>query len=480
LLQSQSVQTVTAHVDIVVLSRDELPLRPQVERGIASQTGVIIHRHRIIGRRIEADTCRWDTIARARNRGKSVGRSPWLMFVDDDVVVPPGCVATLLRQLHDRPAYGALAADLLHEAHPSPNRHVGMGATLFRRSALQRIEFRWEADRCECQCCCDDLRRLGIAIAYSPTCQAVHLRTSDRAAHQPDAEHGGDGELPHSRAKVALAASPGRILTAFDDRHYDKFRDQFLASLRRSGNEELVTVLGYGLDARQRQDLTRHRGVELVSLPPDRRASPALRRLWDFQHVLAGWDPGLPVAHWDAGDVIFQGSLSPLWKMVRQFPAELLVTREPCQHPENLVVRAWTLSIHDVAARRAAFQLLTSRPWLAAGFTAATARTLRKYLRAAHQLRHSVVLAGSTDWGDATAFNLYCHRHPGSWREIDDCWNYCLAGRKTGGVFIGQDNRFHDGRGAVMHVVHGNAHSFPAMPGFDRLAQAIVAGGGTP
>src|SRR5262249_11374533 len=57
-----------------------------------------------------------------------------------------------------------------------PGRHVTMGATLFRRSALNLIRFRWEPGRCECQCCCDDLRRHALGIKYAQGVRARHHR----------------------------------------------------------------------------------------------------------------------------------------------------------------------------------------------------------------------------------------------------------------------------------------------------------------
>ena len=100
--------------------------------------------HRVTGPPRPDDANRWQTIARARNQGKSKGQSEWLMFLDDDVALAPGCVARLWEELQRRPAFGALAADYLGESGTdAPPRHVGMGATLFRRAALREIHFRW-------------------------------------------------------------------------------------------------------------------------------------------------------------------------------------------------------------------------------------------------------------------------------------------------------------------------------------------------
>ncbi len=163
-------------VDLVVLTRRGGPLVPEVERGIGAQEGVRILVHRVVGEAKPDDRRRWDAIARARNVGKALGTAPWLMFLDDDVVLDPQCVATLVEELRERPVYGAWAADYLGERHPTGvSPHVAMGATMFRRQALDEIRFTWRGSDCECQCCCDDLRRRHWGIDYSAVARARHL-----------------------------------------------------------------------------------------------------------------------------------------------------------------------------------------------------------------------------------------------------------------------------------------------------------------
>src|SRR6202044_2386976 len=114
-----------------------------------------------------------------------------------------------------------------------------------------------------------------------------------------------------------------------------------------------------------------------------------------------------------------QNRLTALWTLVRSHPGQLLAVREPVAFPRNPAVRAWTMSIHDPQARRRAFPLLSSRPFLNSGFAAGTAQALRAYFREADRLIHSPDLRGSTDWGDQTALNLYCHSDPRRWHEVD-------------------------------------------------------------
>ncbi len=170
------IHAVKPRVDLVLLTRDAGQLHPAVERGIRQQQGVQLAVHRVVGSALSGDRCRWDAIVRARNHGKRHGTAPWLMFLDDDVVLEPECVARLLTELVRRPAYGALAADYLRQHRRGRvAAHVSMGATLFRREALDEIHFAWQEKRCECLCCCDDLRQLYWAIDYYAAAKARHL-----------------------------------------------------------------------------------------------------------------------------------------------------------------------------------------------------------------------------------------------------------------------------------------------------------------
>ena len=257
-------------------------------------------------------------------------------------------------------------------------------------------------------------------------------------------------------------AVEGRVLAAFDRLHFRKFCTQFVPSLRSSGNREPVTAVAYGLYPSQIRSL-RQMNIEVLPVSDDGRAVP-VRRIEDFQRPLKDLHPDTPVAYWDAGDVIVQDNLAPLWRMVRSHPDKILAAREPTRHPENRAVRGWTLSIHDPDARRRAFQLLASRPFLNSGFAAGTARCLLEYLREAQRLCNSPALEGTSDWGDQTALNLYCHSDPDRWHEVDETWNYCLYGRRRREMWINDRGRAVRGDGSVIRAVHGTANTLRFYP----------------
>jgi len=453
-------------IDVVILSRDASPLDARVERGLAAQPGVRLHIHRLAQPPDPAHANRWETIAAKRNLGKSLGSSPWLMFVDDDVELAPGTIERLLAALRAAPQYAALAADYRDQYDGVTATHVAMGATLFRRSALALIRFRWEPGRCECQCCCDDLRRHALGIGYAPGVRALHhqrrmAQASDVRCSKGDIRRASPQRTPSEGASSSTQsfASSGCVLAAFNRRHLGKFLRQFLASLRRAGNREKVLAVGYGLFPSEQ---SRVNGLPQVSLRalPEAVTMPPIRRLFDFQALLSGVTADTPVAYWDAADVIFQGSLAGLWQIVRQNPDRLLAVREPSGHPRNAAVAKWSRSIRDPGWRQRTFELLKVRPFLNSGFAAGTAGTMLAYLREAHRLRHSAELSGSTDWGDQMALNLYCHLDPDRWLEIDEGWNFCTHDRRRGEVRVQSDGSIASRCGTEIHVAHGNAHSF--------------------
>jgi hypothetical protein len=439
-------------VDIVQLTRDPSSLRDEVRAAIQCQALIVPHVYCVIGTPRSDDAHRWQTIARARNEGKTLGTSPWVMFVDDDVVLGPDCVSSLLAALQSRPEFAAFGADYLGEMkngleHWDYPRHVGMGATLFRRDRLEAVTFRWQAGKCECQCCCDDLRSAGYGIGYRPEAIARHVPNSGRHAHTPSLANVPD-DLPRK--------TPGRVLAAFDGNHLGKFCRQFLATLRASGNAEQVTAVAYGLPSREARLLASMPNVEVIERPKS-RTYPAVERIGDFCKIVADWDAETPVAYWDAGDVLFQTRLEPLWELVKTHPDKLLAVIEPFGYPDNGIIPYWCSFIVDPEARRRAFEVLSTCPFLNSGFAAGTARALAHHLGEIHKLIDAGAVRGLEWASDQVVMNLYCHAHPGAWRAIPDGWNYCLAGRNPREFRLQTNGRTTSVSGSPVHVVHGNA-----------------------
>jgi hypothetical protein len=441
-----------AHVDIVVLTRDARPYRADVREAIESQTGVFVHVFRVIGSARQGDAHRWQTISRARNEGKRHGSSPWLMFVDDDVVLGPNCVASLLEALQARPEFAAFGADYDREMKPGRGNwdypgHVGMGATLFRRERLESLTFRWESAKCECQCCCDDLRRAGYGIGYHTRAVAWHKRMPSSERHSATTTEVQTKPRPQE---------PGRVLAAFDRHHLTKFKRQFLQTLRACGNRETVTAVTYGLRPSEVRLLARTPGVDVVARPSV-AFHPGHHRVADFQAVVADWPENTPVAYWDAADVLFQCRLEALWKLVHENPEKILAVREPTAHPENPAVASWISVIKNPEARRRTFELLSTRPFLNSGFVAASASTMRHYLVEAQGLMDAGAVRIDKFGADQLLLNIFCHSDPNAWKEIPEGWNFCLCNRNPREFRVRFDGRIESKIGTPVYVVHGNA-----------------------
>ena len=443
---SQSTPT----IDVVVLTRDNNTPSEIVMASLRRQRGVHVRYHSVVGTPLNDDIHRVVTIARARNEGVAKTSGDWVMFLDDDVELAPDCMARLHHGLVTRRDYAALAADYLGDrsCHGS-SPHVGMGATLFRRSTLLRTPFRWEVHKCECLCCCQDIRRAGSRIEYLPDAKARHLaKPAEREPCQPVVD----------TAKHSDETADAKILVAFNRRDVQRFRDVFLRMLRASGNKQEVIAVGYGLYPSERRLLSSCRRVRVINRASNGQMPP-VRRLTEFAAVTKTLHPKLPVAYWDASDVVIQDRLDPLWGMTQEHPNKIFAVREPMGHPGNAAIVGWTHSIEHPAMRQRAFELFSKHPFLNSGFSAGTAGAMHRYFIKAARLRNSAELRGTTDWGDQAAFNLYCHSDPQRWKEISERWNYCVHDRPVGEVQVQPDGRITCRSGTPIVAAHGNARS---------------------
>ena len=185
---------------------------------------------------------------------------------------------------------------------------------------------------------------------------------------------------------------------------------------------------------------------------------PGLSRLRDFQSVLSTWPDDTPVAYWDAGDILFQACLEPLWDLVASHPGVLLVVEEPKSYPDNPVIRTWTDHIIDPEARERAFAVMSTHLFLNSGFAAGTARRPAGLLprgrpapplpgaargrRLGRSARHEPVLPRRTLTDGRPSIPAGTTRSAGQ-----DRWKYR----------VGHDGRTERADGEPVHVVHGNA-----------------------
>jgi hypothetical protein len=445
LKSTMSISVADEVVDVVILARPHTVPYSVVVDAVENQRGV---RTRVLlhtGWPERTDTNRWITIARARNEMKQRTKGQWVMFLDDDVVLDPWCIANLLRSLKRGPSLGAIAADYLGESRSIHwDGHVAMGACLFRRNALDAIHFRSTPAKCECWCCCYDLRSLGIGITYCDQANARHLKSAGRTDSDSHDNHDG--------------TSDGCILAAFDRRDTQKFERQFIRSLRTSGNSTPVFAAVYGLYPSELRRLEKLSNVFIFPSPANRTMAP-IRRLFDFANIASQLPSNTPVAYWDVADVVFQTNLKPLWREIRQNAGKIGAVVEPKSYPENEIIIPWTFSIIDPYYRQQTFDLLQRSPFLNSGFAAGTATSMIGYFLQAQRMRFGPELSGSTDWGDQMCLNRYCHLDPQRWWAMNEGWNYCIHDRPVGEIWVTPQGEVMSNRIGRVPIAHGNARS---------------------
>lgn len=164
-------------VDVLTVLGPGRTIREPVLFALENQGHVALEHHVVEGTPPLPGERRTDAIARARNRAKWLGNAHYAMFLDDDVVLPPQAIEKLVFALLFNPRYAAIGIDYQGFEQSSPWAvHVAMGAVMFIRPILEQIHFRTEPNKCECYCCCDDIRRMGYLIGYLPGLQAEHLK----------------------------------------------------------------------------------------------------------------------------------------------------------------------------------------------------------------------------------------------------------------------------------------------------------------
>jgi hypothetical protein len=167
-------------VDVLTVLGPGRAIREPVLSALENQGDMQLEHYVVEGTPLLPGERRADAIARARNRAKQLGTAHYAMFLDDDVVLPPRGIEKLVYALFFNPHYAAIGINYQKPVQPSHSHavHVAMGAVLFIRPILEQIHFRTEPNKCECYCCCKDIRRMGYLIDYLPGLRAQHLKSA--------------------------------------------------------------------------------------------------------------------------------------------------------------------------------------------------------------------------------------------------------------------------------------------------------------
>ena len=164
-------------VDVLTVLGPGRKILEPVLSALDNQGKVKIQHHIIEGSGPLPGEGRIEAIARARNQAKFMGNAHYVVFLDDDVVLPPFGLEQLAYALFFNHRYAAIGIDYQNvPVNPFWGVHVAMGAVMFLRPILEQIYFRTEPNKCECYCCCEDIRRMGYLIDYLSGVQAKHLK----------------------------------------------------------------------------------------------------------------------------------------------------------------------------------------------------------------------------------------------------------------------------------------------------------------
>lgn len=96
--------------------------------------------------------------------------TPYLMFVDSDVLVPPYCIIPMLDHLDKFPKIGMLALVCDVEA-----GHVQLGASVLRTELVKDLKWRRQDEECQCICAAKHLLVRGFSVENYTKTSARHL-----------------------------------------------------------------------------------------------------------------------------------------------------------------------------------------------------------------------------------------------------------------------------------------------------------------
>jgi len=97
-------------------------------------------------------------------------RTPYLFFLDSDVVLAANSLVPLYKMFKNNKTVGMLSIPYMTAA-----GHVLLGASMMRTTEALKVDWE-EADHCECRNVGLQLKELGLGVASHPTLQACHMK----------------------------------------------------------------------------------------------------------------------------------------------------------------------------------------------------------------------------------------------------------------------------------------------------------------
>lgn len=116
--------------------------------------------------------------AGARTRVKRYGTSPYVLMMDNDIILAKESIKRMVEFLEKNENYAAIAISK-HQVPEGPNEvtiqpHIDSAPVLWRLEDLQKITFEYRT-QCECMAACEDIRNMGKEIGFLNGIRATHI-----------------------------------------------------------------------------------------------------------------------------------------------------------------------------------------------------------------------------------------------------------------------------------------------------------------
>lgn len=153
-------------------------------------------------------------LAQARNAVKQYAETEYVLMLDNDVVIPPRGLESMVKFLDGYCEFGAIALakcpscvpPILNTDTVSEPAHVDQSCVLWRGDVLKAHVFRTARDYCDCLPTCEDLRSKGVRIGFMPKLICHHHQNTSTLAQraQDDALCGFVNESPQVTQRVLM------------------------------------------------------------------------------------------------------------------------------------------------------------------------------------------------------------------------------------------------------------------------------------
>ena len=116
--------------------------------------------------------------AGARNRVKQHASSPYVLMMDNDIILEPHSIERMVAFLEANNNFAAIGISK-HSVPEGSNEvfiqpHIDCAPVLWRLEDLKKVAFEYR-NQCECMAVCEDIRNMGKEIGFLTGIRANHI-----------------------------------------------------------------------------------------------------------------------------------------------------------------------------------------------------------------------------------------------------------------------------------------------------------------